>query len=254
LVKNNRRAERWPSGEVALPETVAQDHDGGGAGPVFFGEEGAPLREIHTQDGKEVGRDFAKVDVLGFSWLAERASIEERPGHLERTACALAIEKIRVGNILFAVDFCVPRIGMAVHGDELVGFWIGQRLQQHTIDEGEHHSRCANAERKGQQGYGSKPGPLAQGANRVAEILNEVFEPARTAGVAAFFLDLLEAAEGEAGAALGFVTRHAGCYLLRDFVSEMRAELIVEFGFDDVSSEQSAEAEEKIAEHEALPV
>jgi hypothetical protein len=42
--------------------------------------------------------------------------------------------------------------------------------------------------------------------------------------------------------------------MLRDFVFEMRAELIVEFGFDGVTSEQSAEAEEKIAEHEALPV
>ena len=64
----------------------------------------------------------------------------------------------------------------------------------------------ANAEGQGQQGNGGKTGPLAQRANGVAEVLNEVFEAARAAGVAALFLDLLEAAEGQAGAALGFAT------------------------------------------------
>jgi len=39
---------------------------------------------------------------------------------------------------------------------------------------------------------------LPQGAQRVAEILPEVFEPAGTAGVAAVFFDLLGAAEGQA--------------------------------------------------------
>jgi hypothetical protein len=95
---------------------------------------------------------------------------------------------------------------------------------------------------------------LAKGAEGVAEVLQQVFEPAGAACVATLFFDLLEAAEREACAARGFFTRNACCYVLTDFVVEMRAELIVEFGFDSGATEQSAETEEKVAEHEALPI
>jgi len=87
----------------------------------------------------------------------------------------------------------------------------------------------------------------------VAHIVRQRFEEADAASVATLFFDLLKTAKGQAGAALSFATRDAGCYILRGFVFEVGAELIVEFGFDGVASEQSAEPKEKIAEHEALP-
>src|SRR5258708_8943643 len=150
LVENNRCAERLPSiGEVALPETVAQDHHGRGSDAVLFGQEGAALREIYAQNGKQAGRDLAEVDVLRFSRLANRASVVERPGHLERAAASLTIEKIRVGDILFAVYFGFPRITMAVHDDQLVRLWVRQRLQEHAVDYREHHCRCTAAKSKG---------------------------------------------------------------------------------------------------------
>src|ERR1700674_3391155 len=44
-VKNQRHTDRsGASAEPALPKAEAQDHHGRGAGPVFFGEEGAPLK------------------------------------------------------------------------------------------------------------------------------------------------------------------------------------------------------------------
>src|ERR1700758_2142890 len=94
LVEDDGGAERVrPAGEMALPETVAQDHNWGSAAAVFVGGEGAALREAYAQNGEKVGRNFAKVDVFGFSRLADGAAIEEGGSHIERADVALAIEK-----------------------------------------------------------------------------------------------------------------------------------------------------------------
>src|ERR1700723_3474979 len=58
LVKNNRGAESIRScTEVALPETVAQNHGGRPAGKVLFRQECAAVREVYAQNGKEAERD-----------------------------------------------------------------------------------------------------------------------------------------------------------------------------------------------------
>ncbi len=108
-VESNRSTESFrPSSEVALPETVTEDYHGRCAGPVLFGQEGAPLREIDAQHGKQIGRDFLQVDILRVARSANRSSVEQRTSQDQRVALALAIEKIRVCKILIAKHFCVP--------------------------------------------------------------------------------------------------------------------------------------------------
>src|SRR5580765_4559830 len=64
-VESNRSTESFlPSCEVALPETVAEDYHGRRAGPVFFGQESASLREIDAQHREQVGRNLLQVNIL----------------------------------------------------------------------------------------------------------------------------------------------------------------------------------------------
>src|SRR5712692_8947000 len=239
LVKNNRRTERvWPSGEVALPETVAQDHHGRGAGPVFVGQEGAPLREIYAYNGKYVGRDFAEVDIFRLSRLANRASVVERRGRLERAALAPAIEKIRVGNILFAIYFCVPRIGMAVHRDQPVWFWIRQRFEKHTIDEGEHHRRGANAQSERQQSHSHEPGPLPKGTNGIANVLKKIRKPAPSPHVPPRFCRNSDVPEFPARGGPGFLPRSARFHFLALGECQVRWDFFLELFIALLSSPQ----------------
>ena len=68
------------------------------------------------------------------------------------------------------------------------------------------------------------------------------------AGFATFFFDASFAAEFEAGAAEGFVTRDAGSDEFGDVLVEVEAEFVVEFGFDLGAAEDGAQADQQVAQ------
>ena len=180
--------------EVALPKSVAQDRHRCAAGTVLFRQERASSEHRNTEHGKKFSRDLAQVNILRFSRRAQRRPIEKHSPHLERTALALAIEKVRVSNVLFTVHRRVPGIRMAVHRNQPVGLWIRQRLQQNAIDHGEHHGRGSGAEGQRQQRNRRESRIFAQRAQRVAQVLPQVFDPPRAARIAALLFHLLRTA------------------------------------------------------------
>jgi hypothetical protein len=68
-------------------------------------------------------------------------------------------------------------------------------------------------------------------------ILAERFEEMRSAGVAAFFFDLVIAAEGQARVATRFYRGQTRPDKLLDLLIEMKAQLVVEFALDGVCAE-----------------
>jgi hypothetical protein len=67
--------------------------------------------------------------------------------------------------------------------------------------------------------------------------------------VAAFLLDLIGAADGEASAAAGFRERQAGLNEFLDLLVEMEAQLSVEFALDGVAAEKGSKANQEITQH-----
>jgi hypothetical protein len=130
---------------------------------------------------------------------------------------------------------------------------VRERTEKNRIHK--RKDRRVRADSKGKRQYrnGSEARRLSQHPQSVSHVLYKGFEEADASGIAALLFDLLEAAERQAGASGGFIQRQACGYVLLYFVVEMSAELIIKFCFDGVSVEQCAEAEEKIAEHEAFP-
>ena len=86
---------------------------------------------------------------------------------------------------------------------------IGKRLEQHSIDDGEHYRRCADAERQRQQRDGGEPRLAAHAAQGVAAVAQKILHPARATHVAAAFFDLFEAAEGDFCQSTSFAGRMA---------------------------------------------
>jgi len=76
---------------------------------------------------------------------------------------------------------------------ELFGLWIRQPAKQNGIDDAEDRGIRADAERERDHCRHREAGSLAQRAHREAKILDEIFETADAASVAAFFLSKFEA-------------------------------------------------------------
>jgi hypothetical protein len=85
---------------------------------------------------------------------------------------------------------------------EAIGMEIGQRSQQHAIDQRENRDGGAGAECKRQRGRGRESRVVPEHAARVPDVGERVRERPEAAGVATVLLDALQAAEvAERGAA-----------------------------------------------------
>src|SRR5580700_11640940 len=130
-VESNRSPEGVrPSREMPLPETVAEYCHGSRAWPIIRGQKSAPLRKLNAQDREDARRYLLKVDMLGVTRPANRTIVKNGAGQRQRTAFALAIQKVRIGNVLFAIQFRVPGFCVSVHRHKLVGLGIWQWPQQ----------------------------------------------------------------------------------------------------------------------------
>jgi hypothetical protein len=85
----------------------------------------------------------------------------------------------------------------------------GHGPQHDGVDQAEDRGVGADSQSQREDGDGEETGAAAQRSQRIAQVLRQIGEPAQAADVAAFFLDLLDAAEFEAGAAFGFDRVHA---------------------------------------------
>ena len=74
-----------------------------------------------------------------------------------------------------------------MYADEPAGIRIGQRPEQHAVDHGEHHGGRPDAESQCQYGDRCKQRFVPEGPKRIAEILPQILQPARAAGIAAVF-------------------------------------------------------------------
>ena len=83
--------------ESALPQIVVQNDYWCATRPIFFGQERAPAKQRHAQNGKQVRRCLEFYNVLGFPGLAQRACSKNPPSQFKRPALALAIQKVVVG-------------------------------------------------------------------------------------------------------------------------------------------------------------
>src|SRR5579863_3679308 len=153
----------------------------------------------------------------------------------------------RIGEGWSRVD--VLRRAGPVDLDQLLGILYWEEAQHDGIEEAEDRGVCANAESERKNCDARDDGSAAENAQRVADVLQEIFEEADAAGVAALFLNLFGAAESKAGAANGFFAGGPGAHILFDLLFEVKAKLVVHFGFDGLATEQNPQAVEKIREH-----
>jgi hypothetical protein len=163
------------TGEVALPESVAEDCNVGTAILVFTLGEGAAKLRLGAEEAEKVGLGANHFGAFGTVLAADVKTV--RPGieaHVFEggvlgapVEIVLAVQGIGTGS-----GFRFPE------SDDL--FWVAERkrLQKNSMNDGEDGSDCADAQSQGQDRHNGEPGILAHGAEGVKQVLRQVFDPA----------------------------------------------------------------------------
>src|ERR1700677_3458084 len=124
---------------------------------------------MDAESRKKAGGDHEAVNAFGLSAAGEVVvfmAIDSQRG--KRLRGPLPIQKIEIadgGPIHPGVLF--------VHGDELVGVWIRERVEEHAIDHREQRGVRANAEGQGNNDNSGEGGRLEQHAKGVADVLQQ---------------------------------------------------------------------------------
>lgn len=159
--------------EAFLPRGVSQDHDRGGAAFRVGVIEEAAGDGRRPQHAKQRRRDLYASD----------APSGARAGHVE-LAGGVAADRFQAigrsgpGAVRRGAEHGLPerRVRAGMHlpqPDQAPGFVVGERTQQHAMDDREDGGRAPDAEGHREQGRGGEPAVREQNAKRQADVLNE---------------------------------------------------------------------------------
>src|SRR6185437_16810806 len=171
-----------------LPETVAEDHHGRGAGAGVFRREGAAECGANLEQRRKAGRDsraanavLRRVGVEVIHTLADRREV------LERVQARLPLcERVRAD-----AEWNV-RVGRVadVDLDDAVAVGIGQRRDEEMMNDREYGYIGADAECEREHDDGGEGGRAAEAAPGVANVLQRGIEAGREPDAARFFAHL----------------------------------------------------------------
>ena len=112
--------------------------------------------------------------------------------------------------------------------DDPLGIGIGERLEQHGVDEAEHRCVGADADRQHADGDDREDRIAPQQEQAVAYILAQRFYPADAAAIAVLLADALDAAEVAPRRASCFFGRQTGSKSVAFGQLEVGADFVVE--------------------------
>ncbi len=197
--------DRSVATEAVLPDRVTQDDDRGGAALLVVRLERAAQCRLDPEDLEIVGRYQHAVQPRGLPAAGQRHAQSSRGRQrLERSAEPLPVQEIERADAVAR-----RRRRRFEHTDDAFGLGIRERLQQHGIDQAEHGSVGANANRHHPDRDGGKAAIPQQQLQPVADVTQERVDPADGALIAMRFLHRFDAAEPAPGLAPGLLGRQA---------------------------------------------
>jgi hypothetical protein len=119
-------------------------------------------------------------------------------------------------------------VGVPGEQDELLRVANGQRLEHDGIDQAKDGGVGADTESEGRHGDGGEAGSLAQHAEAVADVGEEIFEPTPAPHLTRRFLDQGFVAEFATGGVQGFLGRFAALDTCADGHFEMGTDFVLE--------------------------
>ena len=205
------------------PDAMSEHHDGWRARAVVPRLEVAAEQRLDPEEAKGVRRDACAEEPLGRH--AGVADVHRRfavgGDVLEARRRGAPVLKVEIRDALLAAGF-VPRR----QRHDAVRVVDRKTTDEDGVVHGERRAGESDAEPKSKHRGGGQPALLHEQAHRKSQVLPDFFQPPRPAGVAAQFLDLIQAAELEAGAPAGLPRRQSG----PDVVGCLPLDVVVQLG------------------------
>ena len=172
--------------ETPPPEPLGEHHHPFAAHPVLAGVEPPPEDRLHLQGAKEVRRHPGSLERLG---AVPRRQVE-RPGLSATSPWNDRLWRRRVLEVRHRdAESRKPGLGvLRHHDDQLVRLRIGQRLQQHAVDDAEDRAVGTDPQSQREQSGQGSSGALRQGAQPETDIFPKTAqekppESVRTPGI-----------------------------------------------------------------------
>src|SRR5262245_14352739 len=210
---------------------MADNRDWRSPGTILLVQKRAASIEPNAEDREQIRRDLKSGCVLRIASTADCPAARAPCGQCERTHVALAIEIVRIRERPGVAELCAER-RLFAEREQPRWVSVGQWLEQHPVDEREHHGGGADADRERGNRHGGKSRPRVQRTNRKANVEDEIVEPPRAAGIPARFLDLLDAAELDLRAPSRLVGGAAGLDQVRGVFVDVKLELFSKLLFE----------------------
>ena len=184
------------AGEGPLPHAIADDDLRGESRPVIPGIEGAAQPRLHPDHMEVVRRHDQQAHALGLRRAAQIVVVVPRRRDVFEDPRALEVLPLGLGHSH------VPRAHsrkIVPDADQLLGPWIGQRMQEGGVHDAEDRGGRSDAHGHGRDHDGGDARRLAQHAQGAAEVVPELVPPAPTRGFVEALAGLCHVAEGPQG-------------------------------------------------------
>jgi hypothetical protein len=155
------------SGEALLPGGVAQHAHRRGGGGVFGVGEHAAEHRLHAEQGPDRRGHGALAEHSGFREARQRGGRAGGEGEVLDAACVPApLEVIEVGHRHLAVGAIQP---VRPDEEDVVAVLIGERMQQHGVDDAEDRRGGTDAQSQDRYHRGGEAGGLGELAQGEAQ-------------------------------------------------------------------------------------
>ena len=111
---------------------------------------------------------------------------------------------------------------------EAIGIFEGERLEENAAHDREQRHIGADAERHDQNGNDGESGSAEQGAECIADVAEDGFEPVPTPGGAGLIAEERGIAEGAESGVASFLGVHAGGDVFGDLAIEVELKFVIE--------------------------
>ena len=195
--------------EALLPQPIADHGDARSVGTIVGGGNRAAEQRANAEHRKEFGGHSLVVQAHGFAHASQCQRVAEpHCDVVERVIVALPVEPVRgrdagARRAYGGVEGRGGRVESRGHEQQLLAVWIGQRPQQHLVDDGEDRRVAPDADRQRQDHRRGEAGTSPQAARHVTDVAHQVLDRRGPSLVMPGFLQPDDAAEAAAGFGLG---------------------------------------------------
>ena len=198
-----------PPAELALPQCVTDDGGAAAAAwPIVFMVDGTAERRRHSQHAKEIARDKERLDVAD---LTLRRQIHARVGEGEQRGKRLLVRADlvpeRQGYLPIAPGVAATARPGEPHLGQFIRLGYGETAQAHGIQQSEHGTVCADAERERENRRRRKGRRAAEGPQAEGHVAPQGFDGCAAPGFAHLLFDRLDPAQLQTRGALCLIRR-----------------------------------------------